>query len=63
MEVVMCRLKDVTMDAAVPVDTRSLLLSLVELRASNWGRNVDPAQESPSSAPKEPDVPHVSEKE
>jgi len=38
MDVVICQLKDVAMTAPIGQGIRSLLLGVVELRASNWGR-------------------------
>lgn len=62
MDVVICQLKDVAMTAPVSQGIRSLLLGVVELRASNWGRG-PPSPTSGNSPPSSnqqqgaPDVP------
>ncbi|KAG0727143.1 Polyadenylate-binding protein-interacting protein 1 [Chionoecetes opilio] len=51
MDQVICSLKDVAMTAPVSSNTRSLLLSVIELRASNWGCGPPSPEESPASTP------------
>ena len=64
MDLVMCTLKDVAMTAKIPVNVRSMLLSVIELRASSWGRTpgADPptSTSAPTSSAPAADVPHVS---
>ncbi|CAL4096300.1 unnamed protein product [Meganyctiphanes norvegica] len=58
MDAVICQLKDVAMTAPVGQGVRSLLLGVVELRASNWGRG-PPSPTSGTSPPstQQADVP------
>lgn len=57
MDEVICNLKDVAMTAAISQGTRSLLLSVVELRASNWGRGPPSPAQSPVGTPTHSNIP------
>ncbi|XP_050732766.1 uncharacterized protein LOC127006649 isoform X7 [Eriocheir sinensis] len=57
MDQVMCSLKDVAMTAPVASNTRSLLLAVIELRASNWGCGPPSPKESPASTPTHTNIP------
>ncbi|XP_076068261.1 polyadenylate-binding protein-interacting protein 1-like isoform X2 [Oratosquilla oratoria] len=57
MDVVMCTIKDVAMTAPCSPNTRSLLLSVVELRAANWGRLPSSPGVQDSSTTSNVDVP------
>lgn len=57
MDEIICTLKDVAMTAQIAQGTRSLLLAVVELRASNWGRGPPSPAHSPASTPTHSNIP------
>ncbi|XP_045604386.1 polyadenylate-binding protein-interacting protein 1 [Procambarus clarkii] len=57
MDQVMCNVKDVAMTAPVKASTRSLLVSVIELRAANWGRGPPSPTQSPVGTPVHSNIP------